>query len=157
MRIPPTLLLMVIIEPNHVVDEEAEQDQDDWVDKAGIGHKGALGCQQVEVEACMQLLIQLVSNAKKVLHMTHYLLHTLPLDGILLFAVSDSLHGQCMNPLLNQSRVWSVRLPHVLIFDVLKKLKHRGLLIGREVKQRGGCHVQPLYEETPHILSEPFI
>ena len=116
-----------------------------------------MGGQQVEVEAGMQLLIQLVSNAEKVLHMPHDLLQTLSLDGVLLFAISHPLHGQCMNPLLNQSRVWPVRLSYVLILDVIKKLKHCGLLIGREVKKRGRYHVQPLDEETPHILSEPFI
>ena len=157
MRISPTLNLVVIIEPNHIVDEETEEEQNDGVDEAGIGHKGALGGQQVEVESGMQLLIQLVSDAEKVFHVTHDLLHTLPFDGVLLFAIRHALHGQCMNPLLNQGRVWLVRLPHVLILDVLKELKHRGLLIGRELKQRSGDHVQPLDEETPHILSEPFI
>lgn len=36
MRISPALQLVVIIVPNHVVDEEAEQHEDDGVDKARI-------------------------------------------------------------------------------------------------------------------------
>jgi hypothetical protein len=105
----------------------------------------------------MQLLIQLVCNPEKVLHVPHDLLYTLSFNGLLLFAISHPLHGQSMNPLLNKSRVRPVRLPHVLVLDVFKQLKHGGFLIGGEVEQRGSYHIQPLDEEVPHILSKPFI
>jgi hypothetical protein len=47
---------------DEVCKEKANENENYRIDKAGVGDKCWLGGEKVEVEACMQLLVQLIIN-----------------------------------------------------------------------------------------------